>query len=324
MLAAGLPQITIPAKRSYPAENEMADPRVTGLRSIEYSLPDVETSAKFYEKLWGLDPVEVRDGAHYFRATGAEHHIVVLHEGPDATVKQVNFAADSKADVDSLHAKLGGLGVSLAGDPAPLASPGGGYGFSFTDRDGLSYAVSSDVAEHPDTTMAADRPFKLSHVVLNSEKVDDQTDWFCDALGFRLSDKTARMNFIRCSMDHHSIAFAKMGGPSLNHTAFEVPDFDALMRGAGRLKQKGFEVDWGVGRHGPGNNIFTYFREPNGLVVEYTAEVDQVDDSYEVGGPDDWAQRVSGPDRWGFAPPPNEKIREAMHGNPQPPGVPVE
>jgi hypothetical protein len=33
---------------------------------------------------------------------------------------------------------------------------------------------------------------------------------------------------------------------------------------------------------------------------------------------------VSGPDRWGFAPPPNEKIREAMHGNPQPPGVPVE
>ena len=114
-----------------------------------------------------------------------------------------------------------------------------------------------------------------------------------------------------------------MGGASLNHTAFEVPDFDALMRGAGRLKQKGFTVDWGVGRHGPGNNIYTYFREPNGLVVEYTAEVEHVDDNYKVGGPEDWAKRVGGPDRWGFADPPSPAIREAMGGQPQPPGVAI-
>ncbi len=299
----------------------MADPRVTGLRSIEYNVPDVATTARFYEKIWGLAPVDERDGAHYFRATGEEHHIVVLHEGGKAGVRKVNFAADSKEDVDALHGRLSGIGISVEEAPGDLSGPGGGYGFAFTDKDGFQYAVSSGVATHADASMAADRPFKLSHVVMNSDTVDDQTDWFCDALGFKLSDKTERMNFIRCSMDHHSVAFAKMGGPSLNHTAFEVPDFDALMRGAGRLKQKGFEVDWGVGRHGPGNNIFTYFREPNGLVVEYTAEVDQIDDSYPVGGPADWAKRVSGPDRWGFAAPPNEKIREAMHGNPQPPGV---
>ena len=51
------------------------------------------------------------------------------------------------------------------------------------------------------------------------------------------------------------------------------------MRGAGRMKQQGFNVEWGVGRHGPGDNIFSYFIEPNGFVTEYTAEVEQIDEA---------------------------------------------
>jgi len=299
----------------------MSEPRVTGLRSIDYNVTDVATSARFYENCWGLAPVARQGGAQYMRATGAEHHIVTLHEGPKAGVKCINFgAADSEA-VDGLHAKLSGFGAAIDSAPAPLSTPGGGYGFAFSDSDEQSYVISSDVDQHGDATMVEDRPFKLSHVVLNSDKVGSQEKFYCDVLGFKVSDRTARMNFIRCSADHHSIAFAHANGPSLNHTAFEVPSFDGLMRGAGRMKQKGFAVGWGVGRHGPGNNLFTYFVEPNGLVVEYTAEVEQVDDTYKVGGPEDWAQRVQGPDRWGFADPPSPLMRQAMGGDPQPPGV---
>lgn len=299
----------------------MADPRVTGLRSIEYNVPDVAKTARFYENCWGLASVTQENGAHYFRATGAEHHIVVLHEGGEAGVRTVNFAAPDKVTVDALHDKLAGLGAPITSSPASLGTPGGGYGFSFNDPDGLSYAVISDVEQHDDASMEADRPFKLSHVVLNSDKVHDQTNYYRDALGFKVSDCTERMHFIRCSADHHSIAFAHANGPSLNHTAFEVPTHDALMRGAGRMRQKGFDVGWGVGRHGPGNNVFTYFLEPNGLVVEYTAEVEQVDDTYQAGTPEDWAKRVQGPDRWGFADPPSPLMRQAMGGDPQPPGV---
>ena len=299
----------------------MSEPRVTELRSIEYDVTDAATSARFYETCWGLTPVSQQDGVHYLRATGAEHHIVALREGPKARVRSVNFAAPDKVMVDGIHSKLKGLNVSITSEPAALSTPGGGYGFSFDDPDGLSYAIISDVEEHDDATMETDRPFKLSHVVLNSDKVESQTEFYRDALGFKVSDRTARMNFIRCSTDHHSVAFAHAEGPSLNHTAFEVPSFDALMSGAGRMKRKGFDVGWGVGRHGPGNNVFTYFFEPDGLVVEYTAEVEQVDDTYKTGTPDEWAERVQGPDRWGFAEPPSEMLRKAMGGQPQPPGV---
>ncbi len=302
----------------------MAEPQVTSLRSIEYNVPDLAKTSRFYELCWGLKKVAEEDGTNYFRATGAEHHIVVLHEGGKASVNRVNFSAQDSAAVDGLHAKLSGLGITTDGDPKNISGPGGGYGFGFTDRDGLNYAISSDVAVHSDTEMVGDRPFKLSHVVLNSDKVEDQTDFYRDVLGFRVSDRTERMNFIRCSPDHHSIAFAHNEGPSLNHAAFEVPDFDALMTGAGRMKQKGFPVQWGVGRHGPGNNVFGYFFEPNGMVIEYTAEVEQVDeDAYITGTPEDWAKRVQGPDRWGFADPPTPLLRQCMGGDPQAPQVDI-
>ncbi|MBI76636.1 MAG: glyoxalase [Rhodospirillaceae bacterium] len=300
----------------------MKEPRVTGLRSIEYNVPDLSKTSRFYEQCWGLKKISEIGSKHFFRASGSEHHIVVIHQGEKANVKTINFAAPDKKMVNALHNKLKGLGIKIDADPAVIEKPGGGYGFGFTDRDGIHYGISSDVSTHSDASMESDRPFKLSHVVLNSTKVEDQTKFFRDILGFRVSDRTERMNFIRCSSDHHSVAFAHSEGPSLNHAAFELPNFDALMCGSGRMKQKGFPVQWGVGRHGPGNNVFGYFFEPNGMVVEYTAEVEQVDDNtYKTGTPEEWAQRVKGPDRWGFADPPSPLLRQCMGGNPQAPNL---
>ncbi len=124
------------------------------------------------------------------------------------------------------------------------------------------------------------RPTKLTHVVLNSAEVEKQTAFFLDVLGFKWSDSTMMMDFVRCCSDHHSVAFARGNGPSLNHMAYEMPNIDGLMSGAGRVRKSGYEIMWGVGRHGPGSNVFSYFVEPNGFVTEYTTEVDQVDDNY--------------------------------------------
>ena len=296
----------------------MTDPRVIGLRSVEFGVSNVKDSARFYQDSWGLVPVAEGNGVCHLRATGDEHHIVTLREAPEARLLRVDFATADKANVDALHARANGFGATVLDDPAPVDEPGGGYGFSFKDLDGHTFRIRCDVATHAEEE-DSDRPRKLSHVVLNSEQVDAETNYFVDLLGFRISDCTERMHFIRCSTDHHSIAFARMGAPSLNHVAFEVPSFDALMRGAGRMKAHGFAVEWGVGRHGPGDNIFTYFIEPNGLVVEYTAEIEQIDEAtHKPGTPEDW-KHAGNPDRWGFAEMPSERVRAAMGGNPQPP-----
>ena len=109
------------------------------------------------------------------------------------------------------------------------------------------------------------------------------------------------MDFVRCCSDHHSVAFARGNGPTLNHMAYEMPNIDGLMSGAGRVRKSGYEIMWGVGRHGPGSNVFSYFVEPNGFVTEYTTEVEQVGDNYVGHDAEWWKEQNLFPCRWNMA-----------------------
>jgi catechol 2,3-dioxygenase-like lactoylglutathione lyase family enzyme len=290
--------------------------RVTGLRSIELGVTNLTASAGFYSAVWGLEPV-VSDGETiHLRGNGPEHHAVTLRERPTAGMLGVHFAATTRESVDALYERAKASGVNVTSAPAELPrSAGGGYGFQFKTPEGHVLNIASDVARHQNINNDSSVPNKLSHVVLNSAKMDEQTSFFIDVLGFKLSDSTHMMEFLRCSADHHSLAVFRNNGPSLNHVAYELPNIDGLMRGAGRLKQNGFETAWGIGRHGPGSNVFSYFIEPNGFVAEYTTELDQLDDATHVPqGPEYWQKVMPTPDRWGTAGFPSNRMRAAMSG----------
>src|SRR6266446_3427857 len=295
----------------------MSNAKVTGLRSIELGVTDLSRSAAFYSQVWGLEPVVTDADTIHLRANGSEHHVVTLRERPKTAMIGVHFAANDQTAVDELHAKAKAFGANVTSGPANLpSSGGGGYGFQFRTPEGHVLNISSGIAGHPNVVSDRSKPLKLSHVVLNSAKIDEQTAFFIDLLGFRLSDSTDMMDFIRCCADHHSIALARGDGPSLNHMAFELASIDGLMRGAGRLKSSGFNTEWGVGRHGPGNNVFSYFVEPNGFVVEYTTEVQQVDEAeYLPHDPTYWASFPGRPCRWGMATSPSNRVRAAMGGD---------
>ena len=69
-----------------------------------------------------------------------------------------------------------------------------------------------------------DRPIQLSHVVLNSKDADAAERFAVEKLGFRLSDRTKIMSFVRCNRTHHCIAYARGGLSSLHHIAFEMAE----------------------------------------------------------------------------------------------------
>jgi catechol 2,3-dioxygenase len=117
---------------------------------------------------------------------------------------------------------------------------------------------------------------------------------------------------MNCNDDHHSIAFGDADNDALNHIAFLVPDLESVMRGGGRMKDAGFAIEWGPGRHGPGDNAFNYFVGPFGEVIEYTAEVEQVDESYRVGSPSDWTWPPGRVDQWGISMPPSARLKQAQ------------
>ncbi|HEY2530859.1 MAG TPA: VOC family protein [Xanthobacteraceae bacterium] len=294
----------------------MINARVCGVRSIELGVRDLHQSAEFYTKNWALEEVAVDGDGVHLRATGSEHHVLTIRQRPKPALLGVNFATTDRTSVDQLCAKAKNYGVKVLGDTASLpASAGGGYGFQFRTPDGLPMSISSDTVQHPNVVIDRSRPTKISHVVLNSAQTDDQMPFFIDVLGFKRSDTTGMMEFLRCCADHHSIAIFRNSGPSLNHVAYELPNIDGLMRGTGRLKQSGFDIEWGIGRHGPGNNVFSYFIEPDGFVAEYTTELDQIDEATHVPQDADyWNKAVPLRDRWGTAGPPSNRMRFAMSG----------
>ena len=61
------------------------------------------------------------------------------------------------------------------------------------------------------------------------------------------------------------------------------------------------------------HNPFAYFVSPAGFVIEYTAELQQVDDSYETGTPAQWSRPENRMDQWGFSDPPSDAMNNS-HG----------
>lgn len=290
--------------------------RVTGVRSVELGVRDIHESVKFYSEMWGLEVASTERETVHMRGTGSEHHLVSLRQTGQPTLLGVHFAAGDRAAVDALHGSAKGYGVKVNGEAALLPKEaGGGYGFRFKSPDGLPLCVSCEVTRHDNVVTDRSKPTKVSHVVLNSAATDEQVPFFIDALGFKLSDSSHMMEFLRCSSDHHAIAVFRNKGPSLNHVAFEMPNIDGLMLGVGRLKSNGIDPEWGIGRHGPGNNVFSYFVEPNGFVTEYTTEVSQIDESIHV--PQDpayWDRMAPTTNNWGDAGRPGNRMRAAMSG----------
>ncbi len=291
-------------------------PRVTGLRGVELGVRDLKKTVEFYTNAWGLEEVSREGDTVYMRGTGAEHHILAVHERPKACLIGASFAADDRAQVDALYQKVKAFGAEILTVPSELSvAAGGGYGFSFRSLEGQPMMISCDVKTHSNIIADSSRPKKLTHVVLNSTRIDDTAKYFMDMFGFRLSDETDHMTFIRCSSSHHAVAIAKAAGPGLNHMAYEMENFDGLMSGTGRLKSAGTEVAWGVGRHGPGNNIFTYFVEPNGFATEYTTEVEQIDEAtYQPHTKKYWSDFPNRPCRWNVATKASAAMRYASSG----------
>ena len=284
--------------------------QVTGIRGVDLGVRDVAAAARFFTDVWRLSPVAEKNGAVYLRGSGAHPHILSLHPRAQSGLLCVNLAAATRGDVDKLHAMASAAGAAQIEAPAEITEPGGGYGFGFIDPEGRVVRVIADAGRQP-ANHTPDVPIKITHVVLNTPRQEEAAAFWVKALGFKVSDRSL-LTFIRCSTDHHSIAFHPGEASSLHHIAFEMTNFDAVMRGAGRMRDASRPVEWGPGRHGPGNNVFAYFVGPEDFVIEYTAEIEQVDDETPVRTPADWTYPAGHSDLWGATAPPSDRMKAAQ------------
>ena len=278
---------------------------ITNLDGLLYGVDDMEKSTQFYED-WGLKKVESGKNGAIFNALDGST-IELRNSGdaslPDApistsTVREVIWGVDDQAGVDAIADELSrdrqitrdDDGMIHAHDPA-------GFGIGFRKS-----TVNEDHADLPsfntvDTinrrnvrAIPDDRvtPRRIGHVVYSvADLGDEETRFYCDRLGFRLTDTiTETGTFMRAegSTYHHNLFFVK-AGPNIcfNHVAFEVLSIDQVLMGGMYLEERDWESAIGPGRHIVGGNVFWYFKNPCGGDSEYFADMDRADDSWEAG-----------------------------------------
>lgn len=127
------------------------------------------------------------------------------------------------------------------------------------------------------------RPRRVGHVNLNFSDLATARAIFTELFGFRESDTITDpdgnelVHFLRCGAQHHALGIAS--GPDGHfHYAFQVDSVHDLVHLGDALAAEGNRFLWGPGRHGAGDNIATYHAEPCGVLIEYFAEMQLIDD----------------------------------------------
>lgn len=292
----------------------MRSPWIRALRSVALTVPDLAAAETFYTQVWRLEIAARGPGAIYLRGSGTNHHLLALHAAPGTpTIRCVTLRARSAEALAAIAAATPGAGGVVERVAGPALDPAGGASLRIRDPHGRRFEIVTGDAERvADEPPPRDQPQRLAHAVLNSHDVPAAQGFLERALGFVLADRTKIMAFMNCDVDHHTIAIGDTDNDALNHVAFVMPTLDAVMRGGGRMKDAGHAIEWGPGRHGPGDNAFNYFIDPFGIVIEYTAEVEAIDDNYRVRGPADWAWPPGRVDQWGISAPPSERLKQAQ------------
>lgn len=265
-----------------------------GVHSVDHfalEVPSLEVARKFFTS-FGLDVRDGAGGALELRTFGNDHVWSRVHEGPRKRLRALSLSCWAD-EYDALLAQIKAHG----GKPAPAGAPTDGEGHWFVDPDGnlLQLKVApkvtptglsprTDRAVRPGqrgvlgrADVAQVRPRRLSHLMLFSSDINRSINFYRDALGLRLSDRShdaVAFMHARHGSDHHLVAFASSSARGWHHSSWDVDGVDQVGEGSEQMRNAGYTEGWGTGRHVLGSNFFHYVRDPWGSFAEYSADID--------------------------------------------------
>jgi catechol 2,3-dioxygenase-like lactoylglutathione lyase family enzyme len=299
--------------------------KVHDLAWLEFAKPNLERAETFAQAFGFTVALRTPAGLH-LRGTDPGPPCVLIRKGPRSRFLGAAFRAADPGDVlrlaDATGHEVTRLPESLGGVTVDLLDPGGtrvrvvsGTGDLAALPGQAPLTVNAghvlgraNAAQRPPREPA--RVQRLGHLVLQATRYTETLDWYLEHLGLIVSDfqyhagqrdRGPAMSFIRCDRgatpaDHHTLALLLGPADRYVHSAYQVTDLDALAAGGQYLLDHGYFRSWGIGRHIEGSQIFDYWRDPDGFLVEHFTDGDLFDCTLEPG----WSEfAASGLAQWG-------------------------
>ncbi len=245
---------------------------------VVMSVPEPMAAAQDLCDVVGLRITEV-DGDSVYLSSNNRHHEITYIKGDGGAVA-IGLEAVSAEAVDEVAARVASDGLTILGD-----TPMGKHydrAVRFIAPGGSVFEVHTPIARNQDMRYiggGGPRPKRIEHINAFSPDTPAFGDFCEKTLGMKLSDQTDGGDFRWYRSEdgfHHTIAMGP-GEPSLHHYAFDLYSMEDLARIADNLNQKDRALVWGPGRHGAGSNIFTYYADQTGCLVENSVEMAHID-----------------------------------------------
>jgi len=255
------------------------------LDHIRLDTEDVQGLADFYCATLGFAAVPLADGSLLLHAPDRR---LVIGAGARASQPYSAFRLADAAQLTGLRDHLAARHVAALASPSPVFTDDA---FAVRDPDGrlaVFGLVRPDLAPTPPGTGAA-LPGRLQHVVVASSRLSAMMRFYEEALGFVTSDYVRAIAgngaptvaFYRCDPEHHSFAVFGAAESRPDHHSYEASSWNDIRDWADHVASLGIKLWWGPGRHGPGNNLFFMIKDPQGYLIEISAELEIVPDGVE-------------------------------------------
>lgn len=242
------------------------------------SSPDPKAAAQNLSDVVGLRITE-EDGDTVYLSSNNRHHEVTYVKGAGEAVA-LGLEAVSAEAVDEIASRAKSDGLTILDDKpigkhydraVTLVAPGGAI-----------FEIHTPIARNQASRYiggGGPRPKRLEHINSFSEDTAAYGEFCEEVLGMKLSDKTSDdgLRWYRAQDGfHHTIAMGT-GPTALHHYAFDHHSLEDLARIADNLATKDDAMVWGPGRHGAGSNLYTYYADPHGCLVENSIEMAHID-----------------------------------------------
>ncbi|MGL5838263.1 MAG: VOC family protein [Sphingorhabdus sp.] len=274
--------------------------KAVSLAWLRFERPDLDRQRRFLDD-FGIRIAHRDSDNLYGRGTGPAPWFYHARKGPKARFLGMGFELASENDL-----KIA-AGFEAAGAIQPVEGPGGGQFVRVVNPDGVEVDFVWGREKAKLENEGSDRSFPsvrannsvrpplepapvtaLGHVVIQCTDFDRTIDWYMRHVGIIpsdaqvLADGSVNLAFCRLDLgdtpsDHHTLAIAGGIGSLYMHSAYDVPNADAVGQGQQVLKAGGWKHGWGIGRHYYGSQIFDYWRDPYGALMEHYTDGDKWD-----------------------------------------------
>jgi catechol 2,3-dioxygenase-like lactoylglutathione lyase family enzyme len=255
------------------------------LDHVRLDSDDPARLAAFYRDALGMRPSPLEDGTTLL--AGPQRRIVIGKGEPGAQ-PFIAYRVAGEAQLGRVRRELERKEQPILPSPSAVFAPGA---VAVKDPDGRLVVFGlprPGLTEGGAEDLAASRlPGRLQHVVVASATLAPMLRFYEEVLGWTVSDyvmegegaaRTPTVGFFRSDPEHHSFAVFRCPETRPDHHSYEAGDWNAIRDWADHMASLGIKLWWGPGRHGPGNNLFFMIQDPQGYLVELSAEIEIVPD----------------------------------------------